>query len=125
MIKNKYIILLLILPLVAGLMSCKDNPERHLKLGNWYFQKELMDEAIMEFREVARLLPSDPSQLTREEFEILAKSHYSLALVYTKKGWYDYALTEADICFKLMPTRENHELTQLIKKRIALGADPN
>ncbi len=117
---KKYIPLLLLLPLLV-VMSCKDNPERHLKLGNWYFQKGLMDEAILEYREVTRMLPADVNTLSRPEFEMVAKAHYSLALVYTKKGWYDYALSEAETCFKLMPTRENHELVQLIKRRISLG----
>ncbi len=117
---KKYILLLLVAPLLV-VMSCKDNPQRHLKLGNWYFQKGLMDEAILEYREVTRLLPSDSNVLSREDFEALAKAHYSLALVYTKKGWFDYALAEAETCFKLMPTKDNHELVQLIKRRIALG----
>ncbi len=121
---NKYKNLLIIFVALLVVMGCKDSPQRHLKLGNWYFQKNLMDEAIMEYREVTRLLTKDASQLTRSEFDIMAKAHYSLALVYTKKGWYDYALGEAETCFKLMPTKENHELIKLIQKRLALADEP-
>ncbi|MFH1853493.1 MAG: hypothetical protein ABIA75_14230 [Candidatus Neomarinimicrobiota bacterium] len=121
MFKNKYLILLILIPVLLTISGCKDSPQRHLKLGNWYFQKGLMDEAVLEYREVTRLLPTDAGNLSRDDFETLAKAHYSLALVYTKKGWYDYALSEAETCFKLIPTKENYDLVQLIKKRVALG----
>lgn len=121
LLMNKYKNILILVVLSLLLVGCKDNPQRHLKLGNWYFQKGLMDEAVLEFKEVTRLLPQNTGQLTRDEFETLAKAHYSLALVYTKKGWYDYGLAEAETCFRLMPTKDNHELVKLIKKRIDLG----
>jgi len=121
--KSTYFILLFAAVLLF--VGCKDDPQRHLKLGNWYFQKGLVDEAVLEYREVIRLLPTSSIELTRKEFTALAKAHYSLALVYTKKGWYDYALAEAETCFKLIPTKENHELVKLIKKRLALGDNVN
>lgn len=120
MFKRKAIFLYLVLPLLLTLFGCKDDPARHLKLGNWYYQKGLLDEAILEYREVTRLIPAVTAELTREDYQILARAHYSLALVYSKKGWYDYALKEALSCFDLQPTRDNYELVQLIKKRSEL-----
>ena len=39
--------------LVVALSGCaKEDPSRHLNLGNWYLKKGLVDEAIMEYREV-------------------------------------------------------------------------
>ena len=36
--------------LVLFALSCaKDDPSRHLNLGNWYLQRGLLDEAIMEY----------------------------------------------------------------------------
>ena len=35
--------------------ACRDDPQRHLKLGQWYAQKGLIEEAILEFHEVTRL----------------------------------------------------------------------
>lgn len=121
MLIHKYRNLLILFTVLLLIAGCKDNPQRHLKLGNWYFQKGLIDEAILEYREVTRMLTDDSAQLSQPEFETLAKAHYSLALVYTKKGWYDYALGEAETCFKLLPTKENHELIKLIQKRLAFG----
>ena len=40
--------------------------------------------------------------------------------MYTKKGWWDYALKEAETCFQLQPTKEHFDLLDLIKKRSEL-----
>lgn len=99
------------------LVSCEDNPERHLQLGNWYYQKGLVDDAILEYREVVRLYPSNPGELTREELNTVMKAHYNLAIAYSKKGWYEFGLKEAEKTFDLWPTKENYEIVELLKKR--------
>ena len=43
---------------LAFISGCKDDPQRHLELGEWYAQKGLVEEAILEFKEVIRLYPS-------------------------------------------------------------------
>ena len=61
--------IILFLCLFVIIPSCtKDDPQRHLNLGNWYLQRGLVDEAIMEFREVSRLFSGDVSKLKREEY---------------------------------------------------------
>jgi tetratricopeptide (TPR) repeat protein len=119
MIKHLKIILSLLF-VVLALSGCKDDPQRNLQLAQWYSQKGLVDEAILEYREVTRLLPSDVKALSREEYEMLAKAHYSLALMYTKKDWWNYALREAETCFELLPTREHYDIVTLLRKRIDL-----
>ena len=52
--RHKKLIILFHLLLMIGACS-KENPTRHLTLGNWYLQRGLLDEAIMEYREVSRL----------------------------------------------------------------------
>ena len=111
----------LIIILAALLVfSCEKDPEQHLELGNWYLQKGLIDEAITEFREVSRLLPSDLSQLDRDQFKVLGTAHFKLALSYTKKGWWEYALREAENSFELSPSPDTHELVELIKEKLTL-----
>lgn len=100
--------------------ACQDNPERHLKLGNWYYQKGLIDDAILEYREAIRLYPSNPNDLTREELNSLMKAHYNLAIAYSQKGWYDFALKEAQTSFDMWPTKETYEMVELLKKRRSL-----
>jgi len=116
-IRPKHFILILML-LILG--ACQDNPERHLKLGHWYSQKGLIDEAILEYKEVTRLYPDDIGDLSREAYETLAAAHYGLAIMYSKKEWWDFALQEAETCFQLLPTKEHYDLLELIKKRQSL-----
>lgn len=112
--------LFLFIVAIIILTGCTDNPDRHLNLGNWYYQKGLLEEAILEYREVIRLYPDDPSLLTRVQLNSVTKAHYHLALAYSKKGWYDYALKEAKITFDLQPTMENREIIALLEKRCSL-----
>ena len=66
------------------------------------------------------LYSDNQSKLTRDEFQALGKAHFKLAIAYTKKGWWDYALKEAETCFQLQPTKEHFDLLDLIKKRSEL-----
>ena len=110
----KAFLFIYLLVIVSG---CKDDPKRHLDLGEWYAKKGLVEEAILEFKEVTRLYPASLNSLDREDFQSLSKAHYNLSLMYTKKGWWDYALEEAELCFKLQPTKKHFELLDLIKQR--------
>ena len=116
---NQRIIFILCFLLVTA--SCtKEDPERHLNLGNWYLQRGLVDEAIMEFREVSRLFSGDESKLKRSEFNILGTAHLKLAIAYTKKGWWEYALNEAKRSFEITPNKDCHDLIALIDEKLAL-----
>ena len=110
----KAFLFIYLLVIVSG---CKDDPKRHLDLGEWYAKKGLVEEAILEFKEVTRLYPASLNSLDRDDFQSLSKAHYNLSLMYTKKGWWDYALEEAELCFKLQPTKKHFELLDLIKQR--------
>ena len=106
--------------LVLFAFSCaKDDPSRHLNLGNWYLQRGLLDEAIMEYREVSRLYGDEQSKLNRDEFRILGTAHMKLAIAYTKKGWWEYALNEAKRSFDITPNKDCHELITLIEEKLS------
>ena len=115
----------LLLPAILALMigACQEDPSRHLNLGNWYLQKGLLDEAIMEYREVSRLYSGDQSQLSRDEFQVLGKAHFKLAIAYTKKGWWEYALNEARRSFDISPNKDCHDLVGLIEIKITQGVN--
>ena len=116
---------LFILIFTLFIIGCNEDPERHLKLGQWYAQKGLIEEAILEFKEVTRLYPSKIQSLSREDYAVLSKAHYNLSLMYTKKGWWEYALKEAETCFELQPIKDHYDLVTLIKQRSALElSDP-
>ena len=116
---------LFILSFTLFIIGCNEDPQRHLKLGQWYAQKGLIEEAILEFKEVTRLYPSKIQSLSREDYTVLSKAHYNLSLMYTKKGWWEYALKEAETCFELQPVKDHYDLVSLIKQRSALEiSDP-
>ena len=119
-LKSYQTILLSVLVLVLAGCS-KDDPSRHLELGTWYNNKGLYDEAIAEYREVIRLYPPSIQNLSREEYESLTTAHYNLALMYTKKGWWDFALDAAESSFQLQPNTDTHDLIRLIRKQIMLS----
>ena len=96
----------------------KENPSRHLELGNWYLQRGLLDEAITEYREVSRLYGGEQSSLERDEFQVLGTAHLKLAIAYTKKGWWEYALNEAKRSFDISPNKDCHELITLIELKL-------
>jgi tetratricopeptide (TPR) repeat protein len=89
----------------VGLSSCARDAQRHYQVGKWYYDKGLINEAILEYKEAVRLNPR------------LYPAHHGLALAYTKKGWYEYALKEAETSFDLHPTDEGYRLIQLIKEK--------
>ena len=58
--------------------------------------------------------------MKREDLELASKAHYNLAIAYSKKGWFEYALKEAETTFNMYPTKENYEMVELLKKRKSL-----
>ena len=76
---------LLLFCLIVFTSGCKDDPKRHLELGEWYANKGLVEEAILEFKEVTRLYPTSLNKMNRDDFQSLSKAHYNLSLMYTKK----------------------------------------
>lgn len=121
-LRSYQIIITSLLALVFS--SCtNDGPDRHLELAKWYNSKGLYDEAISEYREVIRLYPETVQSLSRKEYSNLSTAHYHLALMYTKKGWWGFALEAAESSFQLQPSSDSHELVSLIKKQIRLNKD--
>lgn len=105
--------------MVLILGSCQEDPSRHINLGDWYLQRGLLDEAIMEYREVSRLYSGEQDKLEREEFQILGKAHLKLAIAYTKKEWWEYALSEARKSFDITPNKDCHDLIALIEEKLS------
>ena len=112
------IILIAIITLFTN--GCGEDPQLHLDLGFWYFEKGLVDDAILEYKEAIRLLPADARRLTREELNIVATAHHSLAVAYANKNWYELAQAEALLTFEMQPTEANYNLLDLVRQRSRL-----
>lgn len=111
----KTLLLASIVILLLG--GCQDNPERHFELGNWYYEKGLYDDAILEYRDVVRMMSSNPASMPRAQLNTLAKAHYNLAVSYVQKKWYDEARREAATAFSLWPSDDNRALIVKIQER--------
>lgn len=105
---RKYSIITLLLIFITIPMWNCNSYRKHFDLGKWYYNKGLLDEAILEFNTVAK---------TKPDFH---EAHYFLAIAFTKKGWYDYAIKEAEIAFRLHPCDDYYELIQIIKRKSEL-----
>lgn len=97
--------IILLFTCLALLASCSRQAQRHYKIARWYHNKGLINEAIIEYKQAIKLKPD------------FYQAHHGLALAYTKKGWYDYALKEAELAFDIYPTDELYNLIQLIKEK--------
>jgi len=122
-IKRHRMLFTFLLGFFIVLSSCQEDPSRHLNLGDWYLQRGLLDEAIMEYREVSRLYSGDQDKLKREQFQVLGKAHLKLAIAYTKKGWWEYALNEAKRSFEITPNKDCHDLIVLIEEKLLQKTD--
>ncbi len=108
--------LLLALTVLLLAAGCGEKPDRHLDLGLWYYQNGLVDDAVLEFKEVIRLSPAEPRRMNARELEMVTQAHYNLAVAYAKKKWFELALAEAGRAFELRPTTKNRDLQELIHK---------
>ena len=106
---KKIVIIISMIMMLLTILSCSENYKRHYQLGKWYYDKGLTNEAILEFKAAAKSKPDN------------YEAHSSLAIAYTKKEWYDYALKEAEIAFDLHPSDDNYNLIQVIKQKRMLG----
>jgi len=122
-IKRHRMLFTFLLGFFIVLSSCQEDPSRHLNLGDWYLQRGLLDEAIMEYREVSRLYSGDQDKLKREQFQVLGKAHLKLAIAYTKKDWWEYALNEAKRSFEITPNKDCHDLIVLIEEKLLQKTD--
>ena len=89
---HSLLLLAVALVLVSG---CGENPQQHLDLGQWYYQKDLVDDAILEYKEAIRLLPANSRDMNRQQLGQLSQAYFNLAIAYARKNWYELALVEA------------------------------
>ena len=112
--------ILSILILCLFFIGCKSEAELTLERGIQYYEWAVesngsnVDKAVIEFKQVVRILSDELPNISRNEVEILAKAHQNLAVCYLKKEWLDAAEQEARNAFKLMPTEENRTTLSVI-----------
>jgi len=106
-----YIILLLFF------IGCKSNTELALERGIQYYDWGKFDDAITEFNK-AKYFQLTKRNETYADLQLLAQTHYNLAITYAKLNIYDKAIEEAQRSVVLMPNKEHRELLNLIRQKI-------
>ena len=110
---RKYIIHIFIVILFLG---CKNDIELSMERGIQFYEWDMLEKAILEFKYVIHALENDKKQ-NYNNIELLSRAHHNLAVSYAKKSWYMDALEEATIAFKLLPTDENRQVLELIRTK--------
>ena len=112
---------LLILVSLFLLIGCKSKVELTLERGIQYYEWAVesngsnVDKAVIEFKQVVRLISANLPGISRKEVQLLSKAHHNLAVCYLKKEWLDAAEQEARKAFQLLPTEDNHATLSIVK----------
>ena len=98
-------------------LGCKNNADLTMERGIQYYEWEMIEKSILEFKKVIHMFPSDFRMLEYNDVKLLSQAHHNLAIAYAKKEWYDDAKDEARKAFELMPTQENRKVFDLIDSK--------
>ena len=101
------------------LFGCKEDVELAMERGIQYYEWEQIESAILEFKYVIHNLSYEHNNY--KHIKLLSRAHHNLAVAYAKKTWYDDANKEAQKAFDLIPTEENKQVIELIKKKTSKG----
>ena len=111
----KHILYLFIVLLFLG---CKSDAELAMERGIQYYEWDMLEKSILEFKFVIHQLSIETQKLDYKNIKIKSKAHHNLAVAYAKKLWYEDAIIEANKSFDLVPSDDNKKLINLINKKI-------
>ena len=98
------------------MLGCKEDTELAMERGILYYEWEMIEKAILEFKYVIHTLSTQTRKKNYKHIQLLSKAHYNLAVAYAKKTWYNDAILEAHKAFELLPTEDNRKIIKLIQK---------
>ena len=104
------------LPLIIFLfMGCKNENDLAMERGIQYYEWNMVEKALLEFKFVIHSLGNRSKKLDSREIKLLSRAHYNLAVAYAKKKWYGDAVVEARKAFELFPSDDNRKVLELIQ----------
>ena len=112
--KNYFYPLLIIIAL-----GCKSDSELAMERGIQYYEWEMIEKSVLEFKFVIHNLSSQNEKLDYSQIRLKSRAHHNLAVAYAKKNWYDDAAVEAREAFELFPSDDNRKVMELIQNRIS------
>ena len=110
--KKSLLLLLLLLSL-----GCKNETELSMERGIQYYEWNMIEKALLEFKYVIHILGNQSKRLDYKDINLLSRAHHNLAVAYAKKGWYRDATDEARKAFELFPTDDNRKVLELIQAK--------
>ena len=112
--------------IILSFMGCKNETELAMERGIQYYEWDMIEKAVLEFKQVIHSLGPKYEQLDYKEIKLLSRAHHNLAIAYAKKKWYTDAVNEAQKAFELFPTDENRKVLELIQAKVQkkMGTKP-
>jgi len=104
--------------LIIVALGCKGDAELAMERGIQYYQWDMIEKAVLEFKFVIHNLSSQNEKLDYSQIRLKSRAHHNLAVAYAKKEWYDDAVLEARESFELFPSDDNRKVLELIQKKI-------
>ena len=98
--------------------GCNNNHTLSMERGIQYYEWNMIEKAILEFKHVIYNLESQSNKLDYAEVKLLSRAHHNLAVSYAKKEWLEEAVSEAKIAFELFPTDDNRKVLDLIRNKL-------
>ena len=99
-------------------LGCKGDAELAMERGIQYYQWEMIEKAVLEFKFVIHNLSSQAEKLDYTQIKLKSRAHHNLAVAYAKKKWYDDAVLEAREAFELFPSDDNRKVLELIQNNL-------
>ena len=98
-------------------LGCNNKFELNMERGIQYYEWDMIEESILEFKKITHTLGINASKLDYSNIKLLARAHHNLAVAYAKKQWYAEAIIEAKKAFMFYPSDENKQVLELIKTK--------
>jgi len=99
-------------------LGCRGDSELAMERGIQYYEWDMIEKAVLEFKFVIHNLSSKNKKLDYSQIRLKSRAHHNLAVAYAKKNWYDDAAVEAREAFELFPSDDNRKVMELIQNKI-------
>ena len=104
--------------LIIVALGCRGDSELAMERGIQYYEWDMIEKAVLEFKFVIHNLSSQNKKLDYSQIKLKSRAHHNLAVAYAKKDWYDDAAVEAREAFELFPSDDNRKVMELIQNKI-------
>ena len=103
--------------LIIITLGCRGDSELAMERGIQYYEWDMIEKAVLEFKFVIHNLSSQNEKLDYSQIRLKSRAHHNLAVAYAKKSWYDDAAVEAREAFELFPSDDNRKVMELIQNK--------